>query len=33
MNNLSGVYIGKVEDNNDPLKLGRLKVRVPMIFW
>lgn len=32
MNNLSGVYIGTVEDNEDPLKLGRLKVRIPMIF-
>ncbi len=29
---LNGLYIGTVEDNNDPLKLGKLKVRVPSIY-
>ena len=32
MPNFFGVYVGKVEDNMDPLKLGRLKVRVPSIY-
>lgn len=32
MPNFYGVYVGKVEDNEDPLKIGRLKVRVPSIF-
>lgn len=32
MNQFDGKYIGIVEDNNDPDKLGRLKVRVPSIY-
>jgi len=28
--NESKTYLGSVEDNNDPQKLGRLKIRVPM---
>lgn len=29
--NIDGLYRGRVEDNRDPLKLGRVRVRVPMI--
>lgn len=32
MNNFFGVYGGLVEENRDPEKLGRVKVRVPAIF-
>jgi hypothetical protein len=30
--NSSGMYIGVCVENNDPLKLGRIKVRVPIIY-
>jgi len=29
---LTGLYAGVVEENNDPEKLGRLKVRVPVVY-
>lgn len=29
---LTGIYLGTVEKNNDPEGLGRLKVRVPMVY-
>lgn len=28
---VSGIYRARVEDNNDPLKLGRVRIRVPLL--
>jgi len=32
MYKFNGLYVGKVVDNNDPSKKGRLKINVPMIY-
>lgn len=32
MSGFTGLYIGNVVDNKDPLQLGRIKVRIPTIF-
>ena len=32
MNQYNGKFVGIVEDNNDPDKLGRLKIRVPSVY-